>query len=147
MTTSTLPLQPYPEPSLSWSQASTVPFLRPDWRGESWPTETGALNALYFSRHDPSSPSSLAPYLHRVFWVLTSSEGCYLKTINGRTMQFVHTANEVPPEHRFCSFERAKSVWVQVSNLLSLQDCSLAIRPVDFYAHRSSPTVWCACDD
>lgn len=147
MTTSTLLSRLYPEPSPPSSLSNTTLMQMLHSMPVSPPTATTALNALYCSRHDPCLPYWPDPYLHRVCWVLINAEGQYLADINGTTMHFVHSANEVPLEHRFCTFERAKSAWVQLRQPLLLQDHSIAIKPVDFYAHRSAPTAWCACDD
>jgi hypothetical protein len=147
MTTSTLLSRLYQEPSPPSSLSNTRLMQTLHLRHDLAPTAITAPGEFYCSKPAASCPYSLAPYLHRVFWVLTTTDGQFLANINGTAMQFVHTANDVPPAHRFSSFERAKSVWVQLSELLPSQDCSMVIRPVDFYAHRSTPNLWCACDD
>lgn len=87
------------------------------------------------------------PYLHRVYWLLTNKQGEYLAAINGSILIWHKSANLVPPEYRFCTHQRVKSYWLQIKDWVVLEDERLAIAPVDFYAHRSTPYLWCACDD
>ena len=110
-------------------------------------TATTAHDVPCFNKLGPSWPCSADLYLHRVYWVLMNKQGQYLAGIDGGHMQFVHHANKVPPQHRFATYERAKSVCLQLSSLLPKQDRSLAIQSVDFYASCSMPTVWSARND
>lgn len=87
------------------------------------------------------------PYLHRVYWLLTNKDGTYLGGISGSFLQWKESANSVPPEYRFCTHERVKSYWLQLKDWAVLENQGLAIAPIDFYAHRSTPYLWCACDD
>lgn len=87
------------------------------------------------------------PYLHRVYWLLKNKQGAYLAAICGSVLQWQKSANSVPPEYRFCTHQRVKSYWLQLRELAALEDAGLSIAPVDFYAHRSTPHFWCACDD
>jgi hypothetical protein len=57
------------------------------------------------------------------------------------------SADAVPAEYRFCSYQSVKTFWLQIRNWLAVQDEGLAIAPVDFYAHRNTPHLWCACND
>lgn len=87
------------------------------------------------------------PYLHRVYWLLRNNGGAYLAAICGTVLQWTETANAVPADYRFCSHQRVKAFWLQIRNWPTVQDEVLAIVPVDFYAHRNTPHIWCACDD
>ena len=86
-------------------------------------------------------------YLHRVYWLLTNNKGAFLAGINGSFLQWEESANSVATGYRFCTHQRVKSHWLQLRELAALEDVGLAITPVDFYAHRSTPYLWCACDD
>lgn len=147
MTTSTLHSRLYPEPSPPSNLSNTTLMQMLHLRDALAPTATSVPAAPSCTKPAPSSRSWRAPYLHRVFWMVSNAEGQFLAAIEGQKMHFVHSPNAVPPEHRFCSFERAKSVWLELRELLHLQNCSLAIMPVDFYAHCSTPTLWCASND
>ena len=87
------------------------------------------------------------PYLHRVYWLLTNNQGYYLAAIHGTLLQWEKSANLVPAEYRFCTHQRVKSYWLQLRECAVLEDEGLAISPVDFYAHRSTPHLWCTTDD
>jgi hypothetical protein len=87
------------------------------------------------------------PYLHRVYWLLRNNGGAYLAAICGTVLQWTDTANDVPVSYRFCSHQRVKAFWLQIRNWPTVQDELLAIVPVDFYAYRNTPHIWCACDD
>lgn len=82
-----------------------------------------------------------------MYWLVTNPEGHYLAGICGTVMHWVQSANDVPAEQRYCTFMRAKSVWLRLRELPSLEEAGLSVQPVDFYAHRSSPTSWAALDD
>ena len=110
-------------------------------------TATCAPNAPSCNGFGPISSSWHAPYLKRVRWLLMNSQGQYLAAIDGNQLSWVAYPNGVPEPHRYSTHQRAKSVWVQLSEVLSSQDFALAVRPVDFYAHPASPHLWCALDD
>jgi hypothetical protein len=93
------------------------------------------------------SSSCSDPYLHRVYWLLRNRDGAYLAALCGNALQWVQSANAVPVECRFCTYQRVKSYWLQLREWAALEDEGLSIAPVDFYAHRSTPYLWCACDD
>lgn len=95
----------------------------------------------------PISPCCSDPYLHRVYWLLRNNQHLYLAAICGTLLQWERSANAVPPEHRFCSYQRVKSYWLRLREIAAVQDEALAIAPVDFYAHRHTPHLWCALDD
>mgnify|MGYP007089738924 CR=1 FL=1 len=125
----------------------TKPMQMLHMKPASRPTATIAHDELCSNKLGPSWPCSVDPYLHRVCWVLMNKQGQYLAAVDNGIMQFVHDANKVPPQHRFATYERAKSVCLQLSSLLPKQDRSLAIQSVDFYASRSMPTTWSARND
>ena len=108
---------------------------------------TTAPSGRYSSASAPTSPSCSDPYLHRVYWLLRNKTGAYLAAVCGTLLQWEQSANAVPSEYRFCSHQRVKSYWLQLRELTALEDEGLAIAPVDFYAHRHTPFIWCALDD
>jgi hypothetical protein len=95
----------------------------------------------------PISSSYSDPYLQRVFWLLTSSNGHYLAGICKNGISWVASANAVPEQLRFVTHHKAKAIWLQLRELSLVQDELLAISPITFYAHRSTPMLWCALDD
>jgi hypothetical protein len=107
---------------------------------------TSAPSGHCSSGSAPISTCSSAPYLHRVCWLL-NRDGLYLTQVCGTTLQWDASADAVPLEHRFSSFNHAKTIWLRLKEIAAVQADGLSIRPVDFYAHRSSPQLWCACDD
>lgn len=90
---------------------------------------------------------SIDPYLHRVYWALTNSEGLYLAAIRGNVLHWAQSPNDIEPELRGISHENAMTRWIALKNVHGIATDGLAIRPVDFYAHKSTPHLWCACDD
>lgn len=108
---------------------------------------TTARNGSYFSASAQTSSSCSDPYLHRVYWLLTNSKGFYLSGICGSLLQWQPLADQVPAEYRFCSHQRVKRLWLQIRDSAVLDVDDLAIAPVDFYAHRNTPHLWCACND
>jgi hypothetical protein len=93
------------------------------------------------------SPCSSDPYLHRVYWLLRNRSGAYLAAVCGSMPQWELSPNAVPEQLRFVTHQRVKSYWLQLRELTVLEDKGLAISPVDFYAHRHTPYLWCALDD
>lgn len=146
MTTSDLLSRMYPLPSKALSEQSTRLMQKLHTMPASRPTETSAPNGRCSSGSGPISTSCTAPYLHRVCWLL-NRDGLYLTQICGTTLQWDVNADAVPPEHRFSSFSHAKTIWLRLKEINPAQADRLSIRPVDFYAHRSTPHLWCACDD
>jgi hypothetical protein len=113
-------------------------------------SRTSAITARNASSSNASariSSSCSDPYLHRVYWLLRNNQGAYLAALCGTSLQWAKSANAVPAEYRFCSHERVKSCWLQLRSFIAMQDEGLAIAPVDFYAHRNTPYLWCALDD
>ena len=142
-----MPLPLYPEPSAFLKRQNTRPMQMLHLSAALPPTATTAPSAFCFNRPAASSACSLDPYLHRVYWLLRNHEGRYLASIGGTVLQWVKSANSVPPEHRFATHEVVKQRWLALRELVPFQQTGLAIAPVDFYAHRSAPTSWCALDD
>lgn len=146
MTTSDWPLRMYRVPlsTMNQQQQRLTETLRS--MDASPPTAIIAPAASSSNASGLTSSSWHAPYLKRVYWLLTNSHGHYLETMNGLHLSWVADPNAVPELHRYCSHQRAKAVWVRISNLLSSQNVGLAVRPVDFYAYPASPHLWCALD-
>ena len=93
------------------------------------------------------STSCSDPYLHRVYWLLRNPDGICVIGINGMVLQFAASPNAVPERLRFCSFQAIKQRWLSLRELGVVDVNNLTIQPVDFYAHRATPHLWCACDD
>ena len=108
---------------------------------------TIAQSEPYCSESSKTLRYSIAPYLHRVYWVLKNREGNYLAAICGDVLHWVKSPNEVPSELRSCRHETVKMRWLALQNTHGLEIEGLSIQPVDFYAHRSTPHLWCALDD
>jgi len=110
-------------------------------------TATTAPNALYSSASAPISSSCSDPYLQRVFWLLTNSKDFYFAGLCNNAITWADSANAVPEQLRFVTHQRVKAIWLQLRELALVQDELLAISPVTFYAHCSTPSTWCALDD
>lgn len=147
MTTSSLLSQLYPEPSELLKQQNTRLMQMLHTNAASRPTATSAPNARSSSKPGTRSACSLDPYLHRLYWLVTNTDGLYLSCIKGKQLRWASSANDVPSEQRYCTFSRAKSVWLRLRNIEVVDDGALAVTPVDFYAHRSTPHLWVALDD
>jgi len=110
-------------------------------------TATTALSVSCSSASARILASCSDPYLHRVYWLLSNQGGLCVISINGTVLRFAASPNDVPEPLRFCSHQAVKQRW------LSLRECGvvdinrLTIKPVDFYAHRNTPHLWCACDN
>jgi len=90
---------------------------------------------------------SASAQISSFYWLLTNSDGAFLAGIDGTFLQWEESADAVPPEYRFCSYQRVKRIWLQIRDITGLDVNGLAIAPVDFYAHRNTPHLWCACND
>lgn len=147
MTTSDMLSRLYPEPlsELKHQQRRLMQQLRS--MPSSTVTAISAPSERCFSASKPTSSSWHAPYLRREHWLLTNRQGQYLAAIDGSRLSWVTYPNAVPDRHRYSTYQRAKSVWVHLREVLPSQDFALAVRPVDFYAHPASPDLWCALDD
>lgn len=108
---------------------------------------TSALAGSCSSRLAPSSASWLGPYLHHTYWLLVNPKGFYLASIEAEQPKWVTSANEVPEQHRFRSYQEGKPVWAHLRAMVDLWADGVALKPLDFYAHRSTPHLWCALDD
>jgi len=114
----------------------------------AWSTSaTTALTESYCSGSNTTCRYSIDPYLHRVYWALTNSNGLYLAAICGNVLHWAKSPNDIAQELRAVSHEVAMSRWLALKNVHHLCIDGLAIRPVDFYAHKSTPHIWCALDD
>lgn len=147
MPTSDLLSRMYPVPlrAMKRQQARLTQRLRS--MPASRPSETYAQDAYFSNGYGKTSASSLAPYLHRTCWLLTNHDGNYVSGIHRTQLEWVQSANAVPDRHRYSTFQRAKECWLQIRGLMPDQDESISVQPVDFYAHRSTPFIWCALDD
>ena len=94
-----------------------------------------------------TSASCSDPYLQRVYWLLSNSKGKYLAAVCSSSLQWVASANDVPEQLRFVTHTRVKSLWLQLRGLALLKDELLNLSPITFYAHCSTPYLWCALDD
>ena len=147
MTTSDLLSRMYAMPSRHMNQQQQT-LMQKLHSMPAWSTSaTTAHTASYFSGSSTTCPYSIAPYLHRVYWVLRNKEGRYLAGLSGSQLHWVTSANDVPTELRSCSHETVKSRWLAIQNAHGLAIEGLSIQPIDFYAHRSTPYLWCASDD
>lgn len=146
MTTSDLLSRMYPLPLKALSQQSTRLMQKLHTMPASLPTATSAPNASCFNGSAATSTCFSAPYLHRVCWLLSNRDGHYLSGICGTVLHWEADPNDVPEELRFSTHQRVKDRWLTLRELMTMQIHGLSIRPVDFYAHRSSPHLWCACD-
>ena len=147
MSTSDLLTRMYAMPSEALNQQQQTLMRKLHTMRGLQTSATTALNASCSSASAQISRCYSDPYLHRVYWLLTNKSGSYLAGMSGSFLQWKESANSVPPEYRFCTHQRVKSYWLQIKDWAVLQDERLAIAPVDFYAHRSTPHFWCACDD
>lgn len=108
---------------------------------------TTAPNAFSCNASAQISTSCSDPYLHRVYWLLSNPDGLCVIGINGTLLQFAASPNAVPEQLRFCSYQAIKQRWLSLRELGVVDVNNLTIQPVDFYAHRATPHLWCACDD
>ena len=147
MTTSDLLTRMYAMPSEALNQQQQTLMQKLHTTLASPISATTARSGRCSSASAPISSCFSDPYLHRVYWLLRNRDGAYLAALCGNVMQWVQSANAVPADYRFCTHERVKSCWLQLRSSAGLQDEGLAIAPVDFYAHRNTPHLWCATDD
>ena len=110
-------------------------------------TGTTALSGHCSSGSDQISRSCSDPYLQRVYWLLTNSKGLYLSDLCDQRITWAESANAVPEQFRFISHQRVKAIWLHLREISLVQDELLTISPVTFYAHCSTPHLWCALDD
>jgi len=114
----------------------------------AWSTSaTTAPTGSYSSALNTTCPCSIDPYLHRVYWALTNSDGQYLAAICGSVLHWVKSPNDIPERLRSLSHEAVKTRWLALKQAHGLAIEGLSIKPIDFYAHRATPYLWCACDD
>ena len=147
MTTSDLLSRMYAMPLRHMNQQQQM-LMRKLHTMPAWSTSaTTAHTASYSSASITTCPYSIAPYLHRVYWVLRNREGSYLAAVCGNVLHWVKSPNDVPSELRSCRHETVKSRWLALQNTHGLEMEGLSIQPIDFYAHRSTPYLWCASDD
>jgi len=110
-------------------------------------TATTAPSAFCSNGSGATSCYSIDPYLHRVYWLLSNADRHYLAALCNNTLQWVASANAVPPELRFCSHQTVKQRWIALQSVLQIRDQAITITPIDFYAHRNTPHLWSALDE
>lgn len=147
MTTSDLLSRMYQLPSRAMREQQQRLMRKLHTMPATTTSATTARHALSCNGSGAISNSSIAPYLHRVYWLLRNPDGHYLAALCGSTLQWVASANAVPPELRFCSHETVKKRWLQLQTVLQIDSTGIAIAPIDFYAHRNTPHLWCALDE
>lgn len=147
MSTSDLLTRMYAMPSELLKQQEQSFMQKPHITLGSQPSGTTAPSVRSFSASAQISRSYSDPYLQRVYWLLTNSQGFYLAGVCGTSLQWVTSANAVPEPLRFLTHQRVKSMWLRLRELTPVQDEGLAISPVNFYAHCLTPQHWCALDD
>jgi hypothetical protein len=62
-------------------------------------------------------------------------------------LQWTTDPDLVPDAFRFSTFYGCKQKWLALRELMAAGDQGVSIQPVDFYAHRSTPTLWCSAHD
>jgi len=147
MSTSDLLTRMYAMPSEALKQQQQTLMQKLHTTLGSPTSATTARSGHCSSASAPISSSCSDPYLQRVFWLLTNSKGFYLASLCGSSLQWAASANAVPEQLRFVTHQRVKAIWLQLRDLALVQDERLTISPVTFYAHRSTPMLWCALDD
>lgn len=147
MTTSDLLSAMYAPPLSALKAQSTTLMQKLHTSYVSATTETSAPSARFCSVSARTSSSWSDPYLHRVYWLMANPDGHYLSGISGTMLQWTANADDVPVELRFTDYQSVKNRWLVLRSILQMDDEGLAIRPVDFYAHRSTPHLWAAAND
>ena len=146
MTTSDLLSRMYAMPSRHMNQQQQTLMQKLHSMPALSTSATTALTASCSNASNTTSRYSIDPYLHRVYWVLRNKAGQYLAAVSGNVLQWVNSPNDVPNELRSCRHETVKSRWLALQNTHGLEMEGLSIQPIDFYAHRSTPHLWCASD-
>lgn len=147
MTTSDLLSAMYALPSSALKAQSTRLMQMLHTNSASATTGTSAQNAPSSSGFERTSSSWSAPYLHRVYWLMTNPDGHYLAGICGTVLQWVPSPDDVPAELRFTDYRSVKNRWLALKSWVPMDDERLSIQPVDFYAHRRTPHLWAAAND
>jgi len=147
MSTSDLLTHMYAMPSELLKQQQQMLMQKLHTTHGSPTSATTAPSGRCCNASEPISTSYSDPYLHRVYWLLRNNSGAYLAALSGTLLQWESSANAVPEQLRFVTHQRVKSYWLQLRELTALEDEGLAIEPVDFYAHRQTPYLWCALNE
>jgi hypothetical protein len=104
-------------------------------------SETYAQRASCSSGSTETSPSSLAPYLRRERWLIENRDGQYMATDLAGALHWVETPEEA---QLFATFSLAKASWLCICSKPALHDQGIRISSVAFYAHCSTPHLWCS---
>jgi len=147
MSTSDLLTRMYAMPSKELKRQQQMLMQKLHTTHGSPTTEATAPSVHCFNGSDQTYNSCSDPYLQRVFWLLKNSKGFYFAELCAGRMVWVESANAVPERFRLITYNRMKTIWLQLRDLALVQDELLTISPVTFYAHCSTPTTWCALDD
>lgn len=147
MSTSDLLTRMYAMPSALLNQREQTFMQKLHTTLGSLTSATTVPSASCSSASAPISSSCSDPYLHRVYWLLSSPDGLCVIGINGTLLQFAASPNAVPERLRFSSYQAIKQRWLSLLELGVVDVNQLTIKPVDFYAHRNTPHLWCACND
>ncbi len=131
----------YAVPSNRLKQQSTRLMQKLHSMPASRPTETYAQPAYCSSESTAISPYSLAPYLHRERWLIENAAGHYMATDLTGAIHWVQTPEEAQV---YATFSLAKASWRCICSKPAMQDQGIRISSVAFYAHRSTPHLWCA---
>ena len=104
-------------------------------------TEIYAQPAYCSSGYTTISPSSLAPYLRRERWLIENGDGRYMATDSTGAIHWV----QIPEEAQvYATFSLAKASWRCICSKPAMHDQGIRISSVAFYAHCSTPHLWCA---
>ena len=131
----------YAEPSKHLKQQSMRLTHKLHSMPASRPTGTYAQPAYCSSGYTAISRSSIAPYLRRERWLIENGDGHYMAIDSTGAIHWV----KIPEEAQvYATFSLAKASWLCICSKPSMQDQGIRISSVAFYAHRSTPHLWCA---
>lgn len=147
MTRSTLPALLWAKPLESLRQPTLRPMQLLHLNAASLPTQTSAPGVRSYVKCTTPSTSWLGPYISREYWLLTNQQGQYLADLVGLCPRWVASLNQVPDTHRYLNRERAMTLWKWIRSNSPVDNEGIAVWPFTFYAHRSTPHIWCALDD
>lgn len=131
----------YAEPSSHLKRQSTRLMQKLHTMPASRRSETYAQRAYCSSGYTATSPSSLAPYLRRERWLIEKGDGHYMATDLTGAIHWV----QIPEDAQvYATFTLAKASWRCICSKPALHDQRIRISSVAFYAHCSTPHLWCS---
>lgn len=145
MKTSDLHSRMYPMPLRTMNQQQQMLMQKLRSMPDSPTTGTSAPNAPSCNASARTFSYSLDPYMPRDYWLLRNEHGQFLTGMQGTTLFWSSNPNDVPHELRHCH-EGALLLWARLREVIPEQEFAVAIRPITFYAHRSTPHLWSAAD-